>query len=253
MLHLTDPLTFGLACAAAFAVGLSKGGLPVIGMMAVPVMSFVMGPLEAAGLLLPIYIVTDMFGLYFYRKEYSPRNLAILVPSAIAGIGIGWAFASVLSQDAVAMVVGMVGLLFCLWRWFGGPSQEKKPAKIIPGIFWGGLSGFTSFVSHSGGPPYQIYTVPQRLPKLVFAGTNTILFAIVNAVKLVPYVALGQMSWATVQTSLVLMPVGALATFVGVRLTRILPEKLFYAFVQAALFLVSLKLVWESGWRLLPH
>ena len=171
----------------------------------------------------------------------------------MAGIGIGWAFASVLSQDAVAVVVGMVGLLFCLWRWFGSPSQERQPARIIPGIFWGGLSGFTSFVSHSGGPPYQIYTVPQRLPKLVFAGTNTILFAIVNAVKLVPYVALGQMSLATVKTSLVLMPVGALATFVGVRLTRILPEKLFYAFVQTALFLVSLKLVWESGWRLIPH
>lgn len=246
-----DPLILTLACAAAAAVGLSKGGLPAIGMMAVPMMSFVMGPLEAAGLLLPIYIVTDWVGLYFYRKDYDRRNLAILVPAAIAGIGIGWAFASVLSEDAVAVAVGLVGVGFCLWRWFGTPSPERKPARVIPGVFWGGLAGFTSFVSHSGGPPYQIYAMPQRLPKLVFAGTSTILFAIVNAVKLVPYFALGQMSWATVKASLILMPAGALATFVGVRLTRILPEKMFFAFVQTALFLVSAKLVWQSGWKLI--
>lgn len=248
---LNDPLILTLALAAAAAVGLSKGGLPVVGMLGVPVMSFVMGPLEAAGLLLPIYIVTDWFGLYFYRKEFDRRNVAILVPAGIAGVGIGWAFASVLSQDAVAVAVGLVGFLFCLWRWFGPASPEKKPARLIPGIFWGGLAGFTSFVSHSGAPPFQVYVLPQRLEKMIYAGTGTIVFAVINFTKLVPYFALGQMSWATVKASLILMPIGALATMAGVRLTRIIPEKLFFAVVQGALFVVSIKLIWESGSRLI--
>lgn len=250
---LTDPLILAVAIPAVIFVGLSKGGLPVVGMLGVPVMSFVMGPLEAAGLLLPIYIVTDWFGLYFYRHNYDATNLKILVPSGILGIGIGWAFASVLSQDAVALAVGLVGFLFCLWRWFGNPSQEKKPARLVPGIFWGGLAGFTSFVSHSGAPPFQVYVLPQRLEKMAFAGTSTITFAIINAVKLIPYWSLGQMSWATIQSSLILMPIGAIATFAGVKLTRIIPEALFFKVVQFALFLVSIRLIWESLQHLLAR
>ena len=41
--------------------------------------------------------------------------------------------------------------------------------------------------SHAGAPPYQVYVLPLGLEKTVFAGTTTIFFAFVNAVKLVPY------------------------------------------------------------------
>ena len=51
------------------------------------------------------------------------------------------------------------------------------------GLFWGVITGFTSFVSHSGGPPYQVYALPLKMTKTVFAGTSTIAFAIINAVK----------------------------------------------------------------------
>ena len=43
-----------VAVIASVAVGLSKGGLPVVAMMSVPILSLVMPPLQAAGLLLPI-------------------------------------------------------------------------------------------------------------------------------------------------------------------------------------------------------
>ena len=59
-------------------------------------------------------------------------------------------------------------------------------AGFAAGILWGTLAGFTSFISHAGAPPFQIYVLPQRLPKLVFAGTSTILFATINAAKIVP-------------------------------------------------------------------
>ena len=42
------------------------------------------------------------------------------------------------------------------------------------------------------------------------------------------------------------LPVGILGTFVGAKLTRIMPDKLFFGLVQAALFIVSLKLVWDA-------
>ena len=114
------------------------------------------------------------------------------------------------------------------------------------GLFWGTLAGFTSFVSHSGAPPFQMYVLPQKLEKLAFAGTATILFAIINLAKLIPYWELNSFSAIDPKLPLLVLPVGILGTWVGAKLTRIMPDKLFFAFVQAALFLVSLKLVWDA-------
>jgi uncharacterized membrane protein YfcA len=109
------------------------------------------------------------------------------------------------------------------------------------------VSGFTSFVSHAGAPPYQMYVLPQRLEKMVYAGTTTILFAVVNAVKLVPYWALGQLSFDNLKLAAWLLPGAIAATFAGVWLVKIIPTSLFYRLVIIALFLVSLKLVADAA------
>jgi uncharacterized protein len=237
---------------AAVFIGLSKGGVPMIGMLGVPVMALTMSPLRAAALLLPIYVVTDMFGLLAYRRQFSARNLAILVPAAIIGIVIGWATASIVSDAFVRLLVGLIGLAYCLDLWRKRRRDlPPKPADVPRGLFWGTLTGFTSFVSHSGAPPYQMYVMPQRLPKLVFAGTSTILFAIVNAVKLVPYWALGQLNSDNLPTAAALFPIGIAATFAGVRIVRFLAEERFFQFVIIGLFLVSAKLTYDGLFMLL--
>lgn len=235
------------AVVASAMVGLSKGGLPVIGMMGVPVLSLVISPVTAAGLLLPIYILSDAFGLYAYRHRFSGRVLAILLPGAVVGIGIGWATASIVSERMVTGIVGLIGAAFALSRILprGGPPPAR-PAAVVPGLFWGAMTGFTSFVSHAGAPPYQIYVLPLRLEKAVFAGTSTIAFAIINLVKLPPYWALGQVSAANLQVAAWLTIPATLAVFAGVRLVRIIPEAVFFRLVIWALLLVSLRLLWQA-------
>lgn len=236
------------AVAASIMVGLSKGGLPVIGMMGVPVLSLVISPVAAAGLLLPIYIVSDMFGLYAYRRHYAPRVLAILLPGAVVGIALGWATASLVSERVVTALVGAIGAAFAanliLRR---GPARPARTAAVAPGLFWGAVTGFTSFVSHAGAPPYQVYVLPLRLEKAVFAGTSTIAFAIINLVKLPPYWMLGQVSPANLMVAAWLMVPASLAVFAGVRLVRVIPETLFFRLVVWALLLVSLRLLWQAA------
>jgi uncharacterized membrane protein YfcA len=235
------------AIPAAALVGLSKGGLPVVGMLGVPILALTISPLEAAGILLPIYVLTDGFGLWLYRRHFDWRNLTILIPAAALGIGFGWATASIVSEVAVGLLVGVIGIAFCLNNWLRRGAQiPPKPADLPRGIVWGALTGFTSFVSHSGAPPFQVYVLPQKLPKLVYAGTSTIVFAAVNLMKLVPYWAPGQLSASNLKLAAVLVPFGVAATFIGARLVRILPERAFFIGVQIALLLVSLKLVWDS-------
>ena len=235
------------AVIASIAVGLSKGGLPVVAMMSVPILSLAMPPLQAAGLLLPIYIVSDWFGVWAYRREYDLRVLKIMFPATAIGIGLGWATASLISEHMVGGVIGALGSSFAASRLLGwGATSGATEPRVVPGVFWGTAAGFTSFVSHAGGPPYQIYTLPLRLPKAVFAGTSTIAFTYVNAIKLIPYYMLGQVNLASLEKVLVLMPVAALSVFAGVALVKRLPEALFFRLVTWALLVVSAKLIWDG-------
>jgi uncharacterized membrane protein YfcA len=248
---------WALALLSSLFVGASKGGLPLIGMLAVPIMSLVISPVVAAGLLLPIYIVSDMYGLWIYRRDYDKRNIAIIIPAATIGIGIGWATAHVTSEDVVKFLVGVIGLAYCLDAVLKARrNPPPKPADIPRGVFWGTISGFTSFVSHAGAPPYQMYVLPQRLDKMVYAGTTTIIFAIINLLKLPPYWFLGQVNVASLEKCLVLGPISLVGAFLGYKLTTVMPTKLFFRAVEIALFLVSVLLIKESApevWSLINH
>lgn len=158
-----DPY-FALASLAAFLVGLSKGGLPTVGMLAVPLLSLFMSPVKAAVLLLPIYIISDVVSVWLYRKNFSTPNLKILIPAGVLGVGIGWITASFTSDSAVKLMIGCMGVGFCLNTWLRKTPQEKQAVDQKKGWFWGTAAGFTSFISHAGGPPFQIYVLPNDSP-----------------------------------------------------------------------------------------
>ncbi len=246
---------WALALLASFLVGAAKGGLPLVGLLSVPLLSLVLPAGQAAGLLLPIYILSDIYGLWIYRREFDKRNLWILIPATAIGVLIGWAAAHVTNEDVVKFFVGLIGLAYCLdaiskaWR-----IVPSKPADIPRGLFWGTLAGFTSFVSHAGGPPYNMYVLPQKLSKMVYAGTTTILFAIVNLMKLPPYIALGQVNFSNVEVALLLAPISLLGAWAGYRLTTVLPEKIFFRAIEATLLILAFVLLRESApgvWQVL--
>jgi uncharacterized membrane protein YfcA len=105
------------------------------------------------------------------------------------------------------------------------------------------LSGFTSFISHAGAPPFQVYLLPQQLPKLVFAGTSTLFFAVINLAKLGPYHALQPYGPAELMGALVLIPFALLGTVVGAYLTRKIADDWFFKWVQLGLLAISVKLI----------
>ena len=235
------------AVLAAALVGMGKGGIPIVGMLGVPVLALVIPPVAAAGLLLPVYVVSDMFGLWAYRRAFDRRVLAIVLPGAIAGIALGWATARIVPEAAVTVLVGVIGVVFAVTLLMrrGGPPDARR-AEVAPGLFWGAVTGFTSFVSHAGAPPWQVYTLPLGLSKAVFAGTSTIAFAVINAVKLLPYWHLGQLDAGNLKVAAVLFLPAALAVFAGVRMVRWLHERVFFRIVTWALLAISLKLVWDG-------
>lgn len=236
-----------LALVAAVLVGLGKGGLPVVGMMSVPVLSLAIPPVQAAGLLLPVYVVSDMFGVYAWRRAFDRRVLGILMPASLIGILLGWATASVVPERLVGAIIGLIGASFALSLLLRRrPPAPARAPRIGPGVVWGALTGFTSFVSHAGAPPYQIYVLPLRLEKAVYAGTTTFLFAWINAVKLVPYWTLGQLGGGNLAAAMVLMLPATLAVYAGYRLIGVIPQAIFFKLVTWALLGISLMLIWTN-------
>jgi uncharacterized membrane protein YfcA len=122
----------------------------------------------------------------------------------------------------------LIGLAFVANTWLRRNRIEPHPATAISGVFWGGVSGFTSFMTQGGGPPFQVHVLPQRLPKLTLVGTTTIFFAVVNFLKIGPYFALAQFTAKNFATSLLLLPIAVLANFAGIWLVRKTPTGLFY-------------------------
>jgi hypothetical protein len=248
---LANPWFYAVAIPALFIVGLTKGGLGGLGaVFGVPIMSLVINPVQAAAIMLPIMIVMDVMGVVSWRAKFHPGIMKSMLPGAVLGVGLGWFFASQLSSDWIRIVVALVALAFLLNEWFGKGVITSQPRKAentrAMGALWGTASGFTSFVAHAGSPPYQVYTQPMRLDPTYFASTAICFFAIINAIKLIPYFALGQFDATNLATSLVLLPVAPVSVLVGVWLAKRISKRIFYAVLNGLLFILSLQLMWQG-------
>ncbi len=254
MTVITDPLFYLLAVPAVLALGLSKGGFAGMGQMATPMLALVMPPLEAAAIMLPIMIVQDASALWVYRKDWNGRILTIVIPGAIVGVAAAGILAAHISDAVVRVFIGVTTIAFVLYNWIGPAkiAREAGKASVAGGVFWGAVSGFTSTLAQAGGPPYQMYMLAQKLPKMTFVGTNAIFFATMNWMKVVPYVALGQFSTRGVGTTIVLLPLAIAANQLGFWLVRRISTELFYKITLVVMFLISFELI-RSGamdiWR----
>ena len=244
-----DPIFVTVAVIAVLIVGLSKAGLlGSLGMVGVPLLSLVMPARDAAGMMLPVLLAMDVIAVWTYRRDLNWHLLKLMLPGAAIGTLLGWLLWSVVSDAAVLLFVGIVTLLFVLDAIL---PLRKKLEGLPPsrgwGGFWGGAAGFTSFISHTGGPPFQIYVLPQRLSPMEYSGTSAWFFAIVNTAKLVPYFFLGQLSVGNLALSAALAPVGIVGVLIGVVLVRRISMVWFYRIAYWLVFLLALKLIWDGS------
>jgi uncharacterized membrane protein YfcA len=248
----TDPWFYAAAVPAVILVGLSKGGLGgAMGFVGVPLMALAMSPVRAAAILLPILVLMDLVSLWNWRGIYDGSLLKTMMPGAMVGVGIGWLTAAVVTEEMIRLIVGTVAIVF-VGRWLyqqyrDRGAVERKPPNRAAASLWGTVAGFTSFVAHVGGPPYQVYTLPLGLDPKVFTGTSVIFFAIINAVKLIPYFALGQFDATNLEAAAVLMPIAPLATLAGAFVVRRMRPQIFYPISYITVGLASVKLVWDSA------
>lgn len=246
---ITDPLFYMIAIPVVLLTGISKTGIPgLFSGMAVPFLSLVVSPLQAAALMLPILCFIDLFGLRAFYGIYDRRNIPILMTGLAMGTLAGMLVFSLLPRDVIRLVIGLIAVLFALNNIFGW-ARKRPPAQASwpRGVFWSTVSGLTSFVAHAGGPPIMTYLLPQRLNRRVYVGTTVWFFFVANLGKIVPYAYLGQLDLTNLVTALVLLPFVPLGVKLGVFLQGKLDEKVFYQISYWAMLGIGVKLLYDGA------
>jgi uncharacterized protein len=245
--HFTEPTTLLAGTIAVMLVGLSKGGLGgAFALLGVPILALVMPPVQAAALLLPLLLMMDAVGLWAWHGFFDRATLAAMLPAATLGIGVGWLTAAATPEALVRLIVGVVALGFVLRSAWPTRAADAPKRRRLSAWFWGTVAGFTSFVAHAGGPPFQVHALPLRLDPKVYTGTSVIFFAVVNAVKVLPYAALGNLDVRTLVSAASLMPLAFLAVLAGAALVRRMRPTVFYPFMYAMIALVAVRLIYDG-------
>jgi uncharacterized membrane protein YfcA len=244
-----EPVFYAFAIPAVLLIGLAKGGFSGLGALAMPLIALGMDPIRGAAILLPILIVQDAVSVAAFRKSWDGYVLAVMLPGALLGVALGWWFAASVSSDAVLVAVGAIALLFGayrLWAGRGGRIAASSQSPAWVGTLFGVATGFTSQIAHAGGPPFQMWVMPRRLPRDVFVGTTALFFAVLNWIKVPAYVALGQFTRANALGTLALLPFALLGSLAGIWLIRKVAPERFYTLVYALMVVAGAKLLWDG-------
>jgi uncharacterized membrane protein YfcA len=246
---LADPLTLLVLAAAVILLGLAKGGLSGVGALATPLVALVLPPTIAAALLLPILIVQDVVSVWSFRKTWDGWVIGWMLPGAAVGIAAGYAYAERVDEAKLMAALGAITLAFGLYRlWVerGGRAAQASTSPGWVGSLFGVATGFTSQIAHAGGPPFQMWVTPRRLPHLVFVGTSSILFAAINWMKVPAYIALGAFPHEVLVAAVLLMPLAIVSTLLTVRWLKRIDGARFYVLIYVLMVLLGAKLIWDG-------
>jgi uncharacterized membrane protein YfcA len=247
----TLPLAFWLlAVIATLLFGMSKAGFGgAAGSLGVPLMALAVPAPFAAAVMLPILLAIDLIGLVVFRGKADTANLRIILPGAMLGVALGWLTFSHVDARWIKLLIGIEAIAFALDRFRAARSAAiavPSAPTFLPGILWSGVAGFTSFISHAGGPPIMQYLMPQNMDKMRLVGTTVIFFTAVNFAKLGPYAQLGLVDLSNLAVSLLLAPAIPIGYFAGYRLLQAVDMRGFNLVTAWTLLAAGTKLVFEG-------
>ena len=245
---MTDNETLLLVIAAivAFLIGLSKGGLGgTAGALAVPMMALVLPADKVIGLILPILMLADIFAVSFHWGKWNAKLILLLLPGAIIGVTIGTLFITNAPTETLQTLLGVIVLIFALYKVF-----EKRILGLITyksrnwhGIAAGTVTGFSSALAHTGGPPISIYLLMQKVTPAVFIATSALFFFILNWIK-VPYYFYAQLfDFQQLRQIVWLLWLVPLGVWVGRRLAYRLNRETFEKIIVGLLIVNALLLI----------
>lgn len=244
-----DLTVYIVAGIAVLVAGISKGGFGAgLGFLATPFLALAVTPAQAAAIMLPVLILIDQVGMVSYWRKWRWSVVWPVLISGVVGIALGALVFGSVSADVLRLGLGMIALGFLLFQLAQkrGWTPQSSGRRGIRAAIWGTASGFTSTVSHAGGPPITIYLIGEKLDKTTYQGSSVLIFWCLNLMKLGPYAALGVMDLSSLTLSLQIAPAAIAGVLIGVWAHKRVPDWLFYRMIVVLLAITGTKLIWDG-------
>ena len=220
---------------AALSIGMSKTGVQAIMLMIVPLMAMAFGAKESTGVILPMLCMADIIAVAYYKRIADWKVVAKLLPTAILGFFLAIGVDNMIPNGQFRQLMGwtlMLALIVMIWSEIFGKENRWMKKWWYAAIF-GLLGGFTTMIGNAAGPVMSVYLLSMRKEKMEYIGINAWFFLVVNLLK-VPLQAFvwDNITWDSLQLNLVMLPVIGIGSLIGIRIVKLLPEKIFRRFIQ---------------------
>lgn len=232
---------------AVLLYGVSKTAMPVLGVLAGPLLAAVLGPTTASAFAVPLLIVGDLVALSLYRRHADWRLIWRILPGVLLGFAITALMFALVSSQVIARVLGLLilaSVLLELWqrrRPMTEPPEGSGPADRLAALFFGALAGMTTMAANAGGTAMTVYLLKMRVPMLAFMGTSAWFFFVLNVAKVPVVVGLGLLTWDSLRADLAFVPVLLVGTVLGIVVFRRMNQRVF---ADVALALSAAASVW---------
>jgi len=231
-------------CAAL--VGLSKTGLPGVGILTVLLLAHVLPARASVGVLLPMLITGDVFAVTYYRRHAVWSHLLRLMPWAAAGVVVGWmALGRVNDRQLQPIIGGIVLAMLAVGYW---RNKKLKDGESIPTQWYfaavlGVLAGVTTMMANAAGPIMAIYLLAMRLPKYAFIGTGAWYFLIMNCFKVPFSASLGLLTGQSLKLDAIMAPLVMAGALAGIVVAKHIPQKVFNTVIEVLVIAAAIKLL----------
>lgn len=244
VLPVISPIEWILVMVLGMLVGMSKVGVPGVSMLVVPAMAFIFGGKPSTGVLLPMLIMADFFGVGYYHRHANKLHLMRTLPWAVLGLLVGlWAGDMVNDlwfTRIIALLVFLSLGIMLLRKQQYGPIVQKIWFAPILGI----IGGFATMMGNVAGPVFAVYLLAMHLSKHHFIGTTAWFFLIINLIKFpLQLLVWDNITNSTLLLNLFTLPAIAAGAFAGIKLVKLIPEQTFRLVVMVITALSALLLL----------
>ena len=228
-------------------IGLGKGGLAGVNILAVPLMASIFPAAYSVGILLPLLICGDILGIYFYRKSVIYSEVLKAMPLVIIGIVSGYLLLKYyqISDHGLKQLIGAIVLFMLIFsEWQKRSNSGTLPARSrYLMIILAFLGGCTSMVANAAGPVMVLYLLYLNISKEEFMGVRSWIFLFINAIKVPFHIELGNITHTSFSMDLYIIPAIVLGFLIGYKVLKKLPEREFNLIIKVLAIAACLKLI----------
>lgn len=244
MLSLSFEMLFWISL-AAMITGISKFSTGGMGMIILPVLMIAVAGKEALGVIIVMYVITDIMAVLTYRKNINKQIIVQVMPAALIGIFLGIFILKGIDNKTFILVLFGLTLLMLIVSLI----LEKYPVDVsrYPMIAYviGLLSGAISMVGNAAGPIFSIYMLAVgNTSKESYIGTRAWVFLLMNACKAIGLISIGLLDWQTLELGLYTLPGLLLGSLLGYTLLKKININILKNIIRVLIVIAACRLLY---------